>query len=114
METPGSKAVQERRKISEHPCGQIKKQFFYSGAAEKDQKHQKKQARKKALEDPEGTVRNVKQGLGKDHDDPQINGAGGNGLPVFLFRFQAEEDGHHAHGKVDQILKYMAGCIVHE
>ena len=86
----------------------------FQDAPEKDQEQQKKQARKNGLEDPEGAVRDVEQGLGKDHDDPQINGAGRDGFPVFLFWLQAEKDGHHAHGQIDQILENTAGSIVHK
>ena len=56
----------------------------------------------------------MKQGLGKDHDDPQINRAGGDGFPVFLFWFQTEKDGYHTYRQIDQILENTTGSIVHK
>ena len=56
----------------------------------------------------------MKQGLGKDHDDPQINRAGGDVFPVFLFWFQTEKDGHHTYRQIDQILENTTGSIVHK
>ena len=74
--------VQKGRKICKHPGRQVKEQLFYC-ILEKIRAAEKK-GMKKCPKDPKGAVGDMKQGLGKDHDDPQINRAGGDGFLFFL------------------------------